>query len=149
RADHRAVVDHAARGRAAEVLDGFAQERATLESAPARITLHVQHARKAQDQARALETQHLARDRHPVRRRVVLHLLARLEAVTPSWLSRLCADVESTAEGGQRRVADRNPRSRELLGHPHEVSLASDVELTHALEMLAELVRAFEPRDIR
>ena len=96
--DDRQVVDHAAVRCTAEMDNGFAEKHAALKARPTSVDLGVQVARVTHHQRRTLQRDLLARDLDRVRRRVVLHLLARTKAVRAKGLLGRRADLMPSAE---------------------------------------------------
>ena len=102
------VVDHNAFARPAKVAHRIGQKHLAVETLKRRVALKQQHPRVTQHALRGLHLALLAGQLDLVRRRVVLHLLARLEVVLARrrgalWARRL-PDALLAAEGGQRRV---------------------------------------------
>ena len=118
------VIDHDAFARAAEVAHRIGQKHLAVETLKRRVALKEHHPRVAQHARCGLHLALLAGQLDLVRRRVMLHLLARLEVVLARRHNGRLPDALPAAEGGQRRIRQRRAGGRQLLMDSHEIPLA-------------------------
>ena len=116
------VINHARRGRAAQVLQRVGQKDLAVKPREGRVGLEEEHARVAQDDGRRLDPLLDARERRPVGRRVVLHLLRGLKIVVAHGRRWLEPDAVAPAKRCQRRVGDRDALRDELLVDAHQIA---------------------------
>ena len=98
------VVDHHALGRAACIAQRVGEKHLAVESLKRGIDLEEQHARITQHRRGSLRFVLPAAHFHFVRRRVVLHLYARLEVILARRHDRRLPDSLPAAERRQRRI---------------------------------------------
>ena len=146
---HRGVVGHAVVRRALEVARRLCEERPALEAREARVDLGEGHAREAQHQRGALHELTRTPDQHPVRRRVVLRLLAWPKRVAPHWDLGRNTDAMGPAEARQRRVGDGVACALELLLDADHVPFARHVKSTHRLDVRVDLRGTLQGRHLR
>jgi hypothetical protein len=144
--DHVRVVDHPPQTGAFKVQGRLRQEHLALEAGEARIELEEEHPRVAERRRGRLGASRPAPDHHVVRRRVVLHLLARLEVVPSDRLGRRVTDSVPPAVRRQGLIREPRARAHELLVHAHEVVLAPGHELQDLLPVRLGLLG---PRHLR
>ena len=118
------VVDHDPVGGAAELDQRIGQEELAVEAPEPGGTLEEQHPRITQHGRRGLDLACLAIDDGLMGRGVVLHLLARLEVVSPGGDLRLLADAVAAAERGQGRIGDLGALAPEFLMDPDQIAFA-------------------------
>ncbi len=141
------VVDHATLARAVVIADALVEELFALESSEPWIELEEQPTRVGQHERRGLRAAHRAADVHVVRRRVVLHLLARIEVIASGRLLGLVADAVLAAERRERRVAQREPVTLdELLVDAYEIAAALGVEREDGVAVRLSFLRAYQRR---
>src|SRR5690606_28862837 len=83
-----------------------------------------------------------------VRRRVVLHLLARPELVASGPLLSRMTDLVPSAKCRESRIPDLDPFGEKLLVYTHAVAIAPLMELSDPVDVLAELLVAPEVGDL-
>ena len=76
-----------------------------------------------------------------MRRRVVLHLLRRVEVVVPDGHRRRVSDAVATAKRRERRIRERDALRDELIVDPHQIAAAA----IDPLEDLIVRLRFFGP----
>src|ERR1039457_1444465 len=127
------VVDHDAFARAAEVAYRIGQKHLAVETLKRRVALKEQHPRVAQHARCGLYLALLAGQLDLVWRRVVLHLLARLEVVLARRHDGRLPDTLLSAEGGQRRIRQGHSLGCQFLMDSHEILLAGIEKLQDPL----------------
>jgi hypothetical protein len=130
---HMRVVDHHAFHRAAHVTQGVGEKHLAIETLERGIDLEKQHARIAQHRRGGLRLVLPAAHLDFVRRRVVLHLHARLEVILARRHDRCLPDALPAAECGQRRIRQRRAARRQFLMDSHEIPLAGNQKLEDLL----------------
>ena len=80
-----------------------------------------------------------------MRRRVVLHLLRRVEVVVPDGHRRRVSDAVATAKRRERRIRERDALRDELIVDPHQIAAAA----IDPLEDLIAVRLTFSARSIR
>ena len=142
--DDAGVVDDAARRGAVHELRGAQQEVLGIEALEGRVVLDEQAPRIRQRQSRALRDEGLAGDFQPVRRGVVLHLLAGREVVLARALGR-AAQLGLTHPARERAVGQPLVvLGGQDLAHAHGVALGPLVDRLEPL--LRRLVQCRHPR---
>ncbi len=118
------VVDHHAPWNAAHVLQCIGEEYLAIETLEPGIDLEKQHVRITQHCRSGLRLVLLAAYFDCVRRRIVLHLLARFEMILASRHYWCLSDTLPAAKCGQRRIRQSRAGRRQFLMDSHEIALA-------------------------
>jgi hypothetical protein len=145
---HVRVVDHAGLGGTAEVGDRLGKEDLALEAGEAGVDLEEDHPGVAEHQRGGLHVFERASDLGPVRRGVVLHLLAGGEVVAARRQLRLVADSMAPAESGQGLVGKRGALRRELFMHPSQVPAEASMQIEDLLAIGLGGLRPLERRHL-
>lgn len=141
------VIDHNAACRAAEVAMRIRQKHFAVEALKRRIELEKEHVRVAQNRRGRLHIAAFAAEYGVVRRRVMLHLLARLEVILARRLLFDLTDAVTTAERRQRLIGQFCSFGNQLLMDPDQVAAARGMELQKPLPVRLGALRTRDGRN--
>ena len=145
---HMRVVDHHALDHAAHVAQRIGEKHLAIEPLKRGVDLEKQQARIAQHRRGGLRLVLPAAHFDGMRRRVVLHLHARIEVILARRHDRGLADALPAAECRQRRIRQRRAARRKLLMDSHEIPLAGDPKIEDLLPVGFGFLRPLDFRNL-
>src|ERR1035438_9398414 len=146
---HVRVIDHDVPRRAGEVPQRLSEKHLAVETPEGGVALEEQHARVAQHRRRGVHLAFPAVQFELMRRRVVLHLLARRKIILARRCRRRVSDSMPPAERGQRGVRHLRARPHQILMDSHEIPLTLVEKLQDLLPVGLRLLGAMQFRQGR
>src|SRR5450759_1761769 len=143
---HVRVIDHHSLDHASRMSQRVGEKYLAVESVKSWIDLEKQHPRIAQHPRGGLRLVLPAAHFDFVRRRIVLHLHARIEVILARRFDRCLPDTLPAAETRQRLIRQHCAARRQILMDSHEIPLA---RLQKLEDLFAVRFRFFRPLDFR